>query len=48
MNAFFTNSGDAEIDTEVWLRGKLNLENWNPQSGTVSRLGKVSYIRVNG
>lgn len=45
---FFANSGDNEINTEVLLRGKLNLENWNPHTGAVSRLGKVSYIRENG
>jgi hypothetical protein len=45
---FFANSGDNEINTEVLLRGKLNLENWDPHTGAVSRLGKVSYIRENG
>ncbi len=45
---FFANSSDNEIDTEVLLRGKLNLENWNPHTGVVSRLAKVSYIRENG
>lgn len=45
---FFANSGDNEINTEVLLRGKLNLENWNPHTGKVSRLEKVSYIRENG
>lgn len=45
---FFANSGDNEIDTEVLLRGKLNIENWNLHTGSVSRLGKVSYIMENG
>jgi hypothetical protein len=45
---FFANSSDNEIDTEVLLRGKMNLENWNPHTGAVSRLEKVSYIRENG
>jgi hypothetical protein len=45
---FFANSSDNEIDTEVLLRGKQNLENWNPHTGAVSRLQKVSYVRKNG
>jgi hypothetical protein len=45
---FFANSSDDEIDTEVLLRGKLNLENWNPHTGTVSRLERCSYTRRNG
>jgi hypothetical protein len=45
---YFANSSNEAIDTEVLLRGKLKLENWNPHTGTVSRLEKVSYIRENG
>jgi hypothetical protein len=45
---FFANSGDNEISTNVLLRGKLSLDNWNPHSGEVTRLNKVSYIRING
>lgn len=45
---FFANSGDSPINTEVLLRGKLNIENWNPHTGTISSAGKLSYIRKNG
>ncbi|MDO8951648.1 MAG: hypothetical protein Q7U86_03425, partial [Draconibacterium sp.] len=45
---FFANSSDNIIDTEVLLRGKLNLENWNPNTGAVSKLENVSYVKKNG
>ena len=45
---FFANSSDNSIDTEVLLRGKLNPENWNPNTGAVSKLAKVSYVKKNG
>ncbi len=45
---FFANSSDNNLDTEVLLRGKLNLENWNPNTGAVSKLQKVSYVKKNG
>jgi hypothetical protein len=45
---FFANSSDNIIDTEVLLRGKLNLKRWNPNTGAVSKLQKVSYIKKNG
>lgn len=45
---FFANSGDNEINTDVLLRGKPNLENWNPHTGVVSSVGKISHITKNG
>lgn len=42
---FFTNSSDEEIETEVLLRGKLKLENWNPHEGTLSTLKKVKEVK---
>jgi hypothetical protein len=45
---FFANSSDNSVNTEVLLRGKLNPENWNPNTGTVSKLEKVSYVKKNG
>ena len=45
---FFANSSDNSISTQVLLRGKLNPENWNPNTGVVSKLEKVSYIKKNG
>jgi hypothetical protein len=45
---FFANSSDNNLDTEVLLRGKLNLENWNPNTGDVSTLQNVTYAKKNG
>jgi len=45
---FFANSSDEAIETDVILRGKLKLEYWDPHTGTVSRLQKVSYTQING
>lgn len=42
---FFTNSSDEEIETEVMLRGKLKLENWNPHDGALSRLPQAKQIK---
>ena len=33
---FFSNSSDQTIDTEVLLRGKMNLHEWNPHSGLIN------------
>lgn len=33
----FTNSSDEKIETEVLLRGKLNLEKWNPHLGEIEK-----------
>ena len=32
---YFANSTNENIDTEVWLRGNLELENWNPHNGEI-------------
>ncbi|MEM6378532.1 MAG: glycosyl hydrolase, partial [Bacteroidota bacterium] len=45
---FFTNSSDDAIETEVILKGKLNLENWNPHTGTTFALENVTYIEEEG
>ncbi|MBV5348677.1 hypothetical protein JZU61_03335, partial [bacterium] len=45
---YFANSSNETVDAEVLLRGKLDVESWDPHTGEVSRLGKVSYIRENG
>jgi hypothetical protein len=34
---FFTNSSNEKIETEVVLRGKLKLENWDPHNGNLSK-----------
>lgn len=45
---FFANSSDESINTEVLLRGKLCLENWNPHDGETHDIKKIRYIRING
>lgn len=45
---YFANSSDNNIDTEVLLRGKLKLENWNPHTGNTSNLENVTYIERAG
>ncbi len=42
---FFGNSSDHAIETEVLLRGELELESWNPHDGTVAKLEDVSHER---
>jgi hypothetical protein len=32
----FTNSSDEKIETEVILKGKIRLEEWNPHNGEIS------------
>lgn len=45
---YFTNSSDEEIQTEVVLRGRQKLENWNPHNGTVSPLIPSKQFREKG
>lgn len=45
---YFANSSNEAIDTEVLLRGKLKLENWNPHTGAVSKPDDVAYIKKDG
>ena len=45
---YFANSSNEIVDTEVLLRGKLNIENWNPHTGTISKPDKVAYIKKDG
>lgn len=45
---FFANSSDQVIETDVLLRGQLKLEEWDPHTGKVSNISKVSYLRENG
>ncbi len=45
---FFANSSDSTIHTEVSLRGKLNLEVWNPHNGTASNMLKLGSFKKNG
>ncbi len=43
----FTNSSDEDIDTEVILRGRLNLEAWNPHTGDITDLSS-EFFQQNG
>jgi len=45
---FFANSSNDTIKTEVLLRDKHNLEEWNADNGLVKILEKVKYIKKNG
>ena len=45
---FFGNSSDDAIDTDVYLKGKLKLESWNPHDAKISKLTNVSYEKRGG
>jgi hypothetical protein len=45
---YFANSSDEQINTEVLLKGKLDLENWNPHNGTVFQIKDIEIIEDNG
>lgn len=45
---FFANSSDDSISTQVLLRGKHKLEQWNPHNGTSVKLKNVSYVEKDG
>jgi len=44
---FFANSSDNSIDTEVLLRGKLNIEIWDPHTGEIKTINDVSRVVIN-
>ncbi len=44
---FFGNSSDQEIDFHVYLRGRLDPEQWNPHDGTIS-VSEFEHPRVHG
>ena len=45
---FFANSSDDVISTEILIRGKLKLENWNPHNGDISEIKKIKHVKRNG
>ncbi|CAN0592808.1 unnamed protein product, partial [Ectocarpus sp. 12 AP-2014] len=45
---YFTNSSDEMIETEVILKGQINLGNWNPHTGYSSKIDKLSHFEENG
>jgi len=44
----FTNSSDEVIDTEVILKGKHQLENWNPHNGNIKEMISHTFTNENG
>jgi hypothetical protein len=45
---YFANSSDEKIETEVILKGKYKLENWDPHKGTISGISKLEFLEENG
>ncbi|MEQ8216943.1 MAG: glycosyl hydrolase [Arenibacter sp.] len=44
---FFSNSSDDIIETEVTLKGKLDLHQANPHNGNIQRIENISYFKIN-
>lgn len=42
---FFTNTTDRPLDTWVDIRGSLNLEEWNPHTGSIKEWSKTESIK---
>ena len=45
---YFTNSSNETIETEVILKGKINLKEGNPHNGTLSKIEKIVHFSENG
>jgi hypothetical protein len=45
---YFANSSDQEIDTEIYVRGKISLEEWNPKNGQIGTIRRLKYQKING
>ncbi|MGF1636915.1 MAG: glycosyl hydrolase [Cyclobacteriaceae bacterium] len=45
---YFGNSSDEVIATNVLIKGKLQLESWNPHDGKIIKLKNVSYQEKDG
>jgi hypothetical protein len=43
----FANSSNEEINIEVSLRGNLNLEEWNPHTGSITQLEYTESVETN-
>lgn len=44
----FANSSDQEINTSVYVKGKLQLDIWNPHNGAISAIKALTYSKING
>jgi hypothetical protein len=45
---YFANSSDESIETEVMIRGELNLESWDPHNGAISKLASLGQVQHEG
>lgn len=45
---YFSNSSDTAIDTDILIRGHINLETWNPHTGAMDRLFRGKHIEKHG
>ena len=45
---YFANSSNETIETEVILKGNLNLKKGNPHNGTLSKIEKIVHFSENG
>lgn len=45
---FFANSSDEAIETEVLVRGNVQLESWNPHNGTTLAFKKIEQVQKGG
>lgn len=45
---YFANSSDQEITTTIYLKGNMQLENWNPKNGAISTIKKLKDYKLNG
>jgi hypothetical protein len=45
---YFSNSTDAAIETDVQLRGSLELQIWDPHTGTITKTTPTSTVRKQG
>lgn len=45
---FFSNSSDEEIETEIIIKGKKSLRNWNPHDGVISEIKNLEYFEKDG
>lgn len=44
----FANSSDSIVKTNICLRGKMKLEQWNPHDGATEKINDISYIKKDG
>lgn len=44
---YFANSSDEKVKTEVFLRGKLSLERWNPHHGNIFKDIETEFLLRN-